>query len=436
VSARKLLLADDSITVQKVVNLTFAEEGIDVVSVSDGDAALERIATESPDVALLDVNMPGANGYQVCEAMRANAATRHIPVILLVGSFEPFDESEAARVGANAYLTKPFHSIRQLVSQVTDLIKDLPPRMEPGTNIQETFQPAEEAEFPTQTQPETFAVPAEPNGHEIDDLYTRSIVGEESADHETSEAEFADQGLDDENIEANVVDMNAFPTEGYNFEPVGEVESVYETEQASEPDNSFEGEGRQQASPTFEVIRPHTEPGQDWSSTAETQYADVRTAESESFSTDETVAEYEPWKSDDAPESQDPESTFGYQEPLEDPITVSGDGETPLTYGDEVRTEEFSTSSAGLTSPFDSPADSVGDNTVRFENYTPPEVPGDQKSEEVELLELPPVGDQTIELTTADRADLMDSNRQIVSISPELMDIIVQRVVEKLSEKY
>ena len=82
-SKRKLLLADDSITIQKVVNLTFADEGIDVVTVGDGDAALAHLASEIPDILLADVNMPGPTGYEICEQLRANEATRGVPVILL-----------------------------------------------------------------------------------------------------------------------------------------------------------------------------------------------------------------------------------------------------------------------------------------------------------------------------------------------------------------
>ncbi|HEX8288002.1 MAG TPA: response regulator [Pyrinomonadaceae bacterium] len=122
-SKRKLLLADDSITIQKVVNLTFADEGIEVISVGDGDAAMQKIAEDAPNLVLADVNMPGMSGYQICESIKQNAATQTIPVILLVGSFEPFDEAEAYRVGADDYLTKPFQSIRQLVSKVSDLLE-------------------------------------------------------------------------------------------------------------------------------------------------------------------------------------------------------------------------------------------------------------------------------------------------------------------------
>lgn len=121
-SKRKLLLADDSVTIQKVVNLTFADEGIEVITAGDGDAAMEKFTASAPDLVLADVNMPGLNGYQLCEKIKQNEETKKTPVILLVGSFEPFDETEARRVGADDFLTKPFQSIRQLVNKVSDLI--------------------------------------------------------------------------------------------------------------------------------------------------------------------------------------------------------------------------------------------------------------------------------------------------------------------------
>jgi CheY-like chemotaxis protein len=122
VTGRKLLLADDSVTIQKVVDLTFADEGIEVVAVSDGEQALSKLDTFLPDVVLADVFMPKVNGYEVCDYVKRHERLRHIPVMLLVGSFEPFDEAEARRVGADDYLTKPFQSIRQLVQKVGALL--------------------------------------------------------------------------------------------------------------------------------------------------------------------------------------------------------------------------------------------------------------------------------------------------------------------------
>src|SRR6266571_6376345 len=122
-AGRKLLLADDSVTIQKVVDLTFADEGVQVVAVNNGAEAIERLEEISPDIVLADVFMPGMTGYQVCEFIKQNERLKHIPVMLLVGSFEPFDEAEARRVGADDILTKPFQSIRNLLDKVGGLLR-------------------------------------------------------------------------------------------------------------------------------------------------------------------------------------------------------------------------------------------------------------------------------------------------------------------------
>ncbi len=126
-AGRKLLLADDSITIQKVVELTLADEGVSVVCVNNGREAIERLEEFVPDVVLLDVFMPHVNGYEVCKYIKQNDRLKHIPVMLLVGSFEPFDEEEARRVGANDTLTKPFQSIRRLIDKVGQLVGNRPP---------------------------------------------------------------------------------------------------------------------------------------------------------------------------------------------------------------------------------------------------------------------------------------------------------------------
>jgi len=126
-AGRKLLLADDSITIQKVVDLTFTDEGATVLCVSNGREAAERLEEFMPDVVLADVFMPEMNGYQLCERIKQNDKLKHIPVMLLIGSFEPFDEEEARRVGANDTLTKPFQSIRRLIEKVGLLASNRPP---------------------------------------------------------------------------------------------------------------------------------------------------------------------------------------------------------------------------------------------------------------------------------------------------------------------
>src|ERR1043165_3336284 len=120
---RKLLLADDSPTVQKVISLFLEEEGVEVVAVGDGREALRLLEEERPpDILIADVWMPGPDGYELCERVKSDERLRHIPVILLVSKFEPFNEAEARRVGADTVLTKPFQSIRDLVSKVGSLL--------------------------------------------------------------------------------------------------------------------------------------------------------------------------------------------------------------------------------------------------------------------------------------------------------------------------
>jgi CheY-like chemotaxis protein len=117
----KILLADDSITIQKVVNLTFDDEGIEVVAVSNGDQAERKLRDVKPDLVLADIFMPGKNGYELCEVIKRDPQFSNVPVVLLVGAFEPFDLNEARRVGADDHLTKPFES-RKLVETVRRLI--------------------------------------------------------------------------------------------------------------------------------------------------------------------------------------------------------------------------------------------------------------------------------------------------------------------------
>ena len=132
-AGRKLLLADDSVTIQKVIDLTFADEGVRVVSFSDGQQAIDNLEEIAPDVVLADIFMPSKTGYEVCKYVKENDKLKHIPVMLLVGSFEPFDEAEARRVGADDILTKPFQSIRRLIDRVGALVNNPPAKREVPT---------------------------------------------------------------------------------------------------------------------------------------------------------------------------------------------------------------------------------------------------------------------------------------------------------------
>jgi CheY-like chemotaxis protein len=144
-AGRKLLLADDSATIQKVIDLTFADEGVRVVTFSNGQEAIDWLLDEQPDIVLADVFMPARNGYEVCEYVKTNEKLKHIPVMLLVGSFEPFDEAEARRVGADDILTKPFQSIRRLIDRVGALVSSPPAEKEsPTAELPKVEEPEEE----------------------------------------------------------------------------------------------------------------------------------------------------------------------------------------------------------------------------------------------------------------------------------------------------
>jgi len=119
--ARKLLLADDSITIQKVVELVLAEEGYDIKAAGNGEDALFALSSFKPDIVLADIDMPKMNGYQLCERIKTNPATKNIPVILLAGAFEPLDDELARNVGAEDFIVKPFES-QELIDKIQAVI--------------------------------------------------------------------------------------------------------------------------------------------------------------------------------------------------------------------------------------------------------------------------------------------------------------------------
>jgi CheY-like chemotaxis protein len=107
---KTLLLADDSVTIQKVVGISFASEDIQLVAVDNGTAAVAKAREVRPDIVLADVVMPGLNGYEVCRQIKADPSLRHVPVLLLTGTFEAFDEARAREVGSDGHITKPFEA--------------------------------------------------------------------------------------------------------------------------------------------------------------------------------------------------------------------------------------------------------------------------------------------------------------------------------------
>src|SRR5277367_6876148 len=105
-----------------MVVLAFEERGVDVVTVGNGEAAVRRIPDMNPDLVLADVFMPVRNGYEVCEYVKKDSRFAHVPVVLLVGAFDPLDEKEAQRVGADGILKKPFVPPDPLITMVKTLL--------------------------------------------------------------------------------------------------------------------------------------------------------------------------------------------------------------------------------------------------------------------------------------------------------------------------
>ena len=119
----KILVADDNSNIQKMVGLALKDHGIDVIAVGNGEAAVRKISDIHPDLVLADVFMPVRNGYEVCKYVKDDRTLSHIPVILLVGAFDPLDEQEAQRVGADGVLKKPFVPPDPLISMVKSALQ-------------------------------------------------------------------------------------------------------------------------------------------------------------------------------------------------------------------------------------------------------------------------------------------------------------------------
>jgi CheY-like chemotaxis protein len=152
---RRILLADDSVTIQKVIELTFLDEDYEVRAVSNGDEAIAALPEVRPDFVIADIHMPGANGYEVCR--RAKQLQPGVPVLLLVGTFEPFDEGQAHNAGADSFLKKPFDS-QELLQRVEELLAATPA---PAPAVEEPSPAfAEWSGFEVEAEPEPLSFAA------------------------------------------------------------------------------------------------------------------------------------------------------------------------------------------------------------------------------------------------------------------------------------
>ncbi len=136
-----ILVADDNSNIQKMVGIALKELGIEVIAVGNGEAAVRKLAESVPDLILADIFMPVRNGYEVCEYVKKDDRFAHVPVVLLVGAFDPLDEREVERVRADGVLKKPFVPPDPLI----ELVKSLLGKAAAAASAQEAA-PAEDVE--------------------------------------------------------------------------------------------------------------------------------------------------------------------------------------------------------------------------------------------------------------------------------------------------
>lgn len=168
-----LLLADDSVTIQRVIELTFADEDVQVVAVSDGDQAIARLETAPPDIVLADIGMPGRDGYEVARYVKQSPRLSHIPVVLLTGAFEPVDQAKVTEVGCDGILAKPFEP-QLVIGRVRELLTSESRKLESTAKTDVTA--AAELPHDASIEPPAHAQASQPESADLDDYFDRLDV--------------------------------------------------------------------------------------------------------------------------------------------------------------------------------------------------------------------------------------------------------------------
>ncbi len=172
----KLLLADDSVTIQRVIELTFADEDVQVLTAGDGEAAIARVETDRPDIVLADIGMPKRSGYDVAAFIKERAEFAHIPVLLLTGAFEPVDEARAQAVRCDGVLVKPFEP-QHVIARVRELLRDAETRRQANVTraVSDVPRPAERLAPPRASgaPASVDSTPRTANDEALDDYFDR-----------------------------------------------------------------------------------------------------------------------------------------------------------------------------------------------------------------------------------------------------------------------
>jgi CheY-like chemotaxis protein len=197
--SKKLLLADDSITIQKVIQITFAHEDYELTITDNGDSAMSKALEIKPDLVMADVYMPGKNGYELASAIKQNPSLQHIPVLLLAGSFEPFDEDKARGCKADAWIEKPFES-QMLIDKVAELLSAAAPATQAAApEVEPAVEPVAFEDAPLAAFEEHFdAEPQMTASMEADPFGDISFAEEEPAEAPVFTEDWSDVSLEPE----------------------------------------------------------------------------------------------------------------------------------------------------------------------------------------------------------------------------------------------
>ena len=408
-AGRKLLLADDSTTIQKIVALTFADEGIEVIAVNNGAEAIEKLEENSPDIVLADVFMPLMNGYQVCEHIKHAEHLKHIPVMLLVGSFEPFDEAEARRVGADDTLTKPFQSIRSLVDRVgalmgrspaTDRVPEVPASA--AAPVPTSQLEAETQELPSPELVEPVEEPMTPAELEVVTADTQPL-SPEIRQHIESSSSHEDRRVE---TEREVETMHtSFDTEVRGEASEGFGEALLDLSHVEA--GGFQSDDEE----ILDIDFDYSTPAVTARPAVETAVAVGTTAESSAFA---------PLRA----------HTF------EDQVHVLAPRDETASHGFQPDEVEF------VSAPFEQQptvdVERPGSNGPEMESsWTVDEAPEVEHSDQVEQVSQPEATSPATNLLSTEEAHVSAPTGLVTleQLSPDAIDAIARRAVEQLSEK-
>ncbi|MEK9629983.1 MAG: response regulator [Nitrospinota bacterium] len=265
----RILVADDSITIQKIVAMAFENEDVEVEGIGDGQEALDKIPEFKPDIVLADVDMPGLDGFQLSEKIKENPDLANIKVLLLASDFEDFDEGRFNKCQAENHISKPFKSddIVQMVTQVMEgaqakapaeevLVDEVAPVEEPEADAEPSLEELLESVEKLSTDALDIADEKEPV-EEIEDLPTpvEPVEAHEPEEVPEVEEEIIEEPstvIDDDILSGMIQDVGkeisqdaaapAVSDEGISGDQVAEVEEEIAPEPAFTGDNDILGE--------------------------------------------------------------------------------------------------------------------------------------------------------------------------------------------------